>query len=449
MSDFLVDTLDLDTLEEQHCYIDLFGDIFCAFSFKMQALTITWLADITERIVEDKWDGYSSRYSHKYLVIESALTAICNHQGQDYMEEFEDLDTKDKAALERVLGHCSIALEESPTQPVALVSAISKRLYPQINNTQPDLANKIASMLFETDTVELTNLLDRPKVNFDLQHHRKALEKVIGHSKYSELSEHFEEFDSKQDQALLVEKELFKQPPHEEDCPICRRRLPILNTGKKYKACCGKVICSGCVHSHYDDEGNVVVESTTCPSCNAPEPKTNEEIVERVKARVELDDAEAIKYLGSFYDVGKCGFPQDHAKALELWHQAADLGHTTAYNDIGLAYSLGEGVKQDMKKATHYCELAAIGGDVDARHGLGIDEERAGNKDRALKHWMIAARGGVSASLEDIKGMFKVGHATKEDYATSLRAYQKYLDEIKSDHRDRAAAYDEKKYKYY
>ena len=456
MLDFLELILDLDLLEQQHCYIDLFGEIFCSFSIQMQALTITWLADITERIVDDKWDGYiTPRHTFKFLVIDSAMTAILRHTGRDYIEDF---DTKDKDALERVLGHSNLPyfktqLEESPPQPVALASAISKSLYPQINDTQPDLANKIAGMLMEIDIVELTNLLgvgsklNRPKVNFGLQHHRKVLEKVIGHSKYSELSEQFDEFDSKHE-ADLIEEELFKQPPHEEDCPICRLRLPTLNTGKKYKACCGKVICSGCVHELiYDNEGNVVARKT-CPSCNAPEPKSQEEIVQRVKARVELDDAEAISCLGTFYDVGLHGLPQDIAKALELWHRAGDLGNAGAYADIGLAYSLGEGVKEDKKKAKHYCELAVIEGDAVARHELGGDEERAGNKDRALKHWMITARDGVSASLEDIKRMYKEGHATKEDYATSLRAYQEYLDEIKSDHRDEAAAYDED-HKYY
>ena len=39
------------------------------------------------------------------------------------------------------------------------------------------------------------------------------------------------------------------------------------------------------------------------------------------------------------------------------------------------------------------------------------------------------------------------GHATKEDYAQALRAHQAYMDEIRSDQRDKAAA--DKKYKYY
>ena len=44
--------------------------------------------------------------------------------------------------------------------------------------------------------------------------------------------------------------------------------------------------------------------------------------------------------------------------------------------------------------------------------------------------------------------MYKNGHATKDDYAKALRAHQAYLDEIRSDQRDEAAALD-KYFKYY
>jgi len=40
------------------------------------------------------------------------------------------------------------------------------------------------------------------------------------------------------------------------------------------------------------------------------------------------------------------------------------------------------------------------------------------------------------------------GYATKDDYGRSLRSYQGYLDEIKSDQRDKAAAFRDG-YKYY
>ena len=59
---------------------------------------------------------------------------------------------------------------------------------------------------------------------------------------------------------------------------------------------------------------------------------------------------------------------------------------------------------------------------------------------RALKHYMIAAESGESDSLKKIRKLYTNGHATKDDYAKALRAYQTYLAEIKSTQRDAASA---------
>ena len=50
--------------------------------------------------------------------------------------------------------------------------------------------------------------------------------------------------------AEMHEIELFKQPPPEEDkdCPICFLRMPSFGQAKVYMACCGKIICDGCIH---------------------------------------------------------------------------------------------------------------------------------------------------------------------------------------------------------
>ena len=148
------------------------------------------------------------------------------------------------------------------------------------------------------------------------------------------------------------------------------------------------------------------------------------------------------------YRDGDYGLPRDQAKALELWHRAGELEHATAYNNIGNAYDNGTGVERDKTKATYYYELAAMNGSVYARHNLGCNEWQAGNIDRALKHFMIAVRDGESRSLKSIKLMYKNGLATKDDYANALRSYQAYLDEIKSDQRDEAAALNDE-YKYF
>ena len=81
-----------------------------------------------------------------------------------------------------------------------------------------------------------------------------------------------------------------------------------------------------------------------------------------------------------------------------------------------------------------------MGGDAEARHNLGVMELQAGNYNRAVKHWMIAARDGYSNSLKNIKGMYTTGDATKDEYAKALHSYQGYLDKVKSDQRDEAAA---------
>ena len=237
---------------------------------------------------------------------------------------------------------------------------------------------------------------------------------------------------------------LFKQPPLGEDCPICFLQVPFMSTGRKYQSCCGKVICSGCIHAVQMMDGKA-----KCPFCRVPMSESDEELIERYTKRVEMDDVEAIYCLGCFYN-GELNFPQDRARALEFWHRAGELGNASAYYNIGNAYYLGNGVERDVKKAKHYWELAALGGHVGARGNLGIIEEYVDNDmNQALKHHMIAVGRGNDKSLKQIREFYVNGHATKDDYAKALRAHQKYIDGIKSAERDEAAAYNSEKYRYY
>ena len=72
-----------------------------------------------------------------------------------------------------------------------------------------------------------------------------------------------------------------------------------------------------------------------------------------------------------------------------------------------------------------------------------------GDMSRALKHHIIAAECGYNDSLKKIRQFYTNGDATKDDYAKALRAYQKYVDGIKSPQRDEAAAFDSVMYRYY
>ena len=235
--------------------------------------------------------------------------------------------------------------------------------------------------------------------------------------------------------AELRDEALFKEPLEREECDICMLTLPIAELHQNYQSCCGKMLCYGCIHAAF-----IADNRRLCPFCRTPAATSEGEVVERTKKRAEGDDAIAIHQLGSYYYQGDCGLPQDREKAMELWLRAGELGCVTSYYSIARAFYVGEGVERDEKKANHYYELAAMGGDVDARHNLGSFEGSAGNYDRAVKHWMISARAGLDESLKEIQKCYMKGLVTKDDFEKALRAHKEAKDEMKSDQREEAAA---------
>ena len=243
----------------------------------------------------------------------------------------------------------------------------------------------------------------------------------------------------KHDEALFREP-----PPLYGECPICFLLLPIMNSGKSYMSCCGKMLCTGCVHADvYDNLGNVIVDEK-CSFCRTPFPTSEASDIKRLKKRMEVGDEQAFCVMGSFISRGLNSLPQNSAKAIEFLRKAGKFG----YNHLGTAYYNGNGVERDEKMAKHYLELAAMDGDSYARFNLGAKEYNAGNYNRALKHYMIAVRGGHTDSVKYIQRMYMDGHVTKDHYSNALRSHQAYLNEIKSEQRDNAAAFRDV-YRYY
>jgi len=243
----------------------------------------------------------------------------------------------------------------------------------------------------------------------------------------------------------LRDIELFKQPPLlHGDCPICFLRMPTLTMGFRYKQCCGKVICCGCIHAVEKADGGIGL----CPFCRTPSSATDEETINLLMKRVDAGDAIAIHTLGGMYNLGMYGFKQNYTKALELWERAVELGDAKAYHDAGVAYYYGKGVEKDEMKGEYYMELAAIRGNTEARHNLGSIEHNVGDMKRAIKHLLIAVEYGQNKALKNIQMFYSQGKVTKDEYAKALRAYQEYVKEIRSPQRDEAAAYGVL-YKYY
>ena len=75
---------------------------------------------------------------------------------------------------------------------------------------------------------------------------------------------------------------------------------------------------------------------------------------------------------------------------MELYTRAAELGSGKTHGHLGAHY-VGEG---DLKKVKFHYEAAAMAGHEGARYNLGCMEYNSGNKERAIKHVMIAAAAG-------------------------------------------------------
>jgi tetratricopeptide (TPR) repeat protein len=241
--------------------------------------------------------------------------------------------------------------------------------------------------------------------------------------------------ECKKRKAELRDDELFEQPDesHFGECPLCCLPLPLDPKKSTFMGCCSKLICNGCDYANQKREFEAGLEQR-CAFCREPMPKTDKECYKLTLNRVkENNDPAAMCHMGKkHYHEG------DYESALQYLTRAAELGHADAHNQLGYMYHEGDGVEKDMKKAIYHAEEAAIGGHIDARHNLGIQEWDNGNMERAKKHFIIAANLGDGGSLEWLKDLYVDGHASKEDYANALRAYQAAVEATKSSDREEA-----------
>ena len=238
----------------------------------------------------------------------------------------------------------------------------------------------------------------------------------------------------------LHDEILFKQPEsnHYGDCPICCLPLPIDQSKSNLYSCCSKHICKGCDYANQKREAEGRLQQK-CAFCRKAMPRTEEEWDERLMKRIEANDPAALRYFGTVrHKEGDC------KSALYYWARAADLGDVVAHYQLSVLYREGKGVEKDEKRALHHTEQAAIGGHPDARYNLGCLEEGNGRVDRAVKHYIIAAKLGHDNSLAVLEELYKTGYVSKEDFATALCGHKAAIDATKSPQREQAAEFDKK-----
>ena len=216
-------------------------------------------------------------------------------------------------------------------------------------------------------------------------------------------------------------------------CTICLLAVPFpMEDHASLRPCCTKMVCNGCSLAAYKQG-----LSTTCPFCRESLAGHEREVLEMIMKRVAVRDPEAICHLGDLHIEGIYGLEKSDSRAVELWTEAAELGSTKAHHKLGIAYHDGRcGVPVDKAKGLRFLESAAMEGEVESRHGLGLIELEYGKNDRAIRHLLISAKMGYKPSLDKIKEMFARGLATRAQFAEGLKGYQDAVEEKKSSERD-------------
>ncbi len=234
--------------------------------------------------------------------------------------------------------------------------------------------------------------------------------------------------------AEMKDDRLFTQPDesHLGECPLCCLPNPLDLSKSGIMSCCCERICDGCCYANQKREIEQGLEQR-CAFCREPMPETEEEANRNTMKRVKANDPIALRKRGQ-----KCGREGDYEGAFGYYTRAAELGDASAHYNLSIMYQLGEGVEKDKKKAVYHTEEAAIGGHPDARHNLGCYEGKNGRHERAMKHFIIAAKLGFNDSLDEVKEGFVDGIVSKEDYAAALRGHQATVDATKSKQREEA-----------
>ena len=236
--------------------------------------------------------------------------------------------------------------------------------------------------------------------------------------------------------AELRDEILFKQPESSYlgDCPICCLPLPF-DESNLSQSCCSNIICLGC---GYADKLRQMREKKqpACAFCRTPVPETQEDGLKNEMKRAEKNDPVGLRMVAV-----KLNEKGDYDGAFKFWTKAAELGDADAHYNLSVMYYEGNGVEKDKKKDLYHLEEAVIRGHPNARYNLGCYEERNGRTDRAVKHWIIAATLGDESAIKSLKGCYKDGLVSKEDFAAALRANQAAVDATKSPQREEAAKY--------
>jgi len=246
--------------------------------------------------------------------------------------------------------------------------------------------------------------------------------------------------------------DLWKPHPPTEECPVCLVPLPLQGNRASYFACCGRMVSQACheencralrITNRKRNDKKLPPMELSCAFCRIPTiSKSDLEGIRMHQDRIaKKGDVNAMVVLAGKYMTGESGLVRDYAKALELYHRAADLGSPKALGMLGYYFLNGPvGVIEDKEKARIYLEDAAKKGDVVSRGLLGALKEDHQQPDLAIKHFKLAATAGHERAMKELWKYFP-SKLTKAELEETLRAHKEACDEMNSEERERYEAW--------
>ena len=220
-------------------------------------------------------------------------------------------------------------------------------------------------------------------------------------------------------------------------------------------SCCGQTACNACmIELHISspvnedcrfcrtDEQQCQFCKTKCPFCRTPFSSNDMEETDKLLARIEKGDTEAMVHMSIRYMFGDKAEEKDEKKSLELLHRAVDLGGADACVTVGLVYK-GSHFQRDYKKAEQLFTQSANAGSATGAYQLGeFYATIKKNTSENVYYFRLSAALGYDRAMKVLTTMYTTSGnirkiLTKEEFEATLRSFQAAQNEMKSEAREK------------
>lgn len=179
----------------------------------------------------------------------------------------------------------------------------------------------------------------------------------------------------------------------------------------------------------------------------APEPKAKpahqpkrenkpaKSTVDSLREKAEQGDANAEFKLGLAFSVGN-GVEQNLEEAVAWYRKAVERGHTSAIYNLGVFYHYGRGVTKNLQEAVRLYQLAAEKDHNGAMNNLAVCYERGEGTKRdmakALDLYRESAELGNVLAAQNLGKCYEFSKGTAQDWEEAVKWYQKAAESGKS-----------------